>query len=378
MSTTLVFLVHGMGIYDDDAKWADSWITALDKAAENPAYSFFAQAKKKPATDRFSKLVTLIPITYDNIFSKYLAKLATDSSNLKTALANSALPQLNSLAKYVPDSSEIAGSNARKKAVLDFFMEFVCDVLLYRFSELRIAAKGTVLVKMQDEYNKAVEAAKIDINKGPVNVHIICHSLGTRVTSDALRALQDESEGDAAARLPVSSHHAIANVSRLMELSGSKSIYESPLVLTSEGGPSGFYGQTSHYYHYLDPFTLIRRFDARKSVPPEPAYYGKQNACQVELTQYDGVLKNLKDIHSFETYIKDPAVHVPIFNAVLNDVIKISEAATATTAYVAGTKDARQIIPDFAKLIFPENPADPADDNSAFTLLKKYAIEAIS
>ncbi len=361
MATKLVFLVHGMGEYEDTAtaKWVTSWTKALDDASLK--YPFYAG-------NAFSKRVTLVPITYATIFKDYWEKTLRDVNGIKATLKASKQIDFAKIGKHFPDLDQVVG-DPKKKTEGKFFWTHVCDVLLY-FAGLDVLAWGLVAKNIETAYSKALKASAQPGGE-PVEIHIICHSLGTRVVHDALRHLASDPKTKASKPgiLGISSHHAVANVSRLMELKGTNDVYKPPMTAIGQGPIDSFYSQSSHYYHFVDPFTLLRRYDARFAISPQAVVTPTGALNQIELTRYQNGIGSLKDVHEFETYLKDPRVHIPIINSIFGG-ISDAEAFKAIADYDGDSTDIVNQLPSWARKVFPSSPDnDSADDDVTFARL---------
>jgi hypothetical protein len=364
MNIDLVFLVHGMGEYEATASpaWVASWTKAID--AEAKRYPYFAGSS-------FSKEVKIIPVTYADIFVDYWNTLSPTTQKIKDAVKKNPGGHLKNadwekIVSYIPDQAAVTG-DPKKGTQGKFFWTHVCDVLLY-LAGLDILVNAKVAKIIEDTLVQELKAAEDSGNT--ISVHFVCHSLGTRVVYDTLRRLATDPKTKVSKPgiLTIESHHAVANVSRLMQLRGG-SVYQPPMVVSQSSLSTAFFKKSAHYYHFVDPFTLLRRYDVRQARLPGE-YNPTSSMRQVELTRYMNGLSSLKEVHDFETYIKDPRVHVPLLRAIVSEnVISDAEEAKAIAAFDGDTTDIVNQIPPWARHLFPASPIDQSDDGKVLAEL---------
>jgi hypothetical protein len=364
MNIDLVFLVHGMGEYEATASpaWAASWVKAIDDEAKR--YPYFAGSS-------FSKQVKIVPVTYADIFVDYWNALTPTTQKIKDAVLKNPGGHLKKadwqkIVGYIPDQAAVTG-DPKKGTQGNFFWTHACDVLLY-LAGLDIQVNARVAKILEETLVKELTAAKA--SGDTISVHLVCHSLGTRVVYDTLRHLATDPNTKVSKPgiLTIDSHHAVANVSRLMQLGGG-SVYHKPMVVSQTSLSTAFFKKSAHYYHFVDPFTLLRRYDVRQArIPGE--FNPTSSMRQVELTRYANGLSSLKEVHAFETYIKDPRVHVPLLRAIVSqNVISDAEEAKAITEFDGDTTDIVNQIPVWAQKIFPLSPVDQSDDGKVLSEL---------
>ena len=310
---TRLFVVHGMGIFDD------TWVKPVEKLL-GQIYKKYEKLSSEPQKDRF----TIHPIRYDDILTTLVTKWQTDA----TAISKLSADVSASLAEGLVGHLKTAGTG--------FKWTHAADVLLYRcFSDVREAIQITVA-------NQIVKVVNDDLKKlQDCRWGVLAHSMGKAVTHDTLHALWTTKFADGVefsqADVKAAFVMMVANVSRVLETE--VDVLES---VVQPGKPSDVSRGCLNFVtarHALDPFTIPRMFDPQ--VWPD--------ADTVEQGRYQSIRVNhFRDpnIHGFEHYLEHPAVHIPLMRLLANQKGVVS---------VAEEKEALKNFSDFGDV--PENVA---------------------
>jgi hypothetical protein len=271
----LVILVHGMGVHP--AGWSKGVQDKLDEVSQE--FAFFAN---KPLASQ----VEYAEVGYDDIFVKELAGSALTAQALE-GYAKSKKVDVSDMVSWLGQASE---------SEKNFFWSHCVDVLLFRF--VRVVRKA-VLARVRNQIGTAIAAAQ---QKGPTEVTIVAHSLGTSVTHDALATLGakpwNNSNAFLAGTFQVQSLFMIANVSRCLE---TDDLTSTSCVFPGTLKKSAYTQMYFNVRHKLDPIPAVR--------PLEPANWSAARYEQIE------ALDHLRDlnVHNFEHYLDHPDVHIPLF-----------------------------------------------------------------
>lgn len=306
----LVFLVHGMGVHDDD-KWAVPFIAALEAA-----YDQYEGLTDKPMKERFQ----FVPIRYDDIFSGIVKDWA-DNAEMVAAASKAAGAPISKLTDWMKGAGELKDN---------FGWTHGADVLLYRAFSL---VRERVCVRVAAQLTKAIEKQIADTG-GFSRWSVIAHSLGTSVIHDTLARLWDPlSKLPGAVAFSAQNEQAqliamITNVSRVLE-TDPYDVFES----TVKPGRSAQPGRGCLYYftarHHYDPFTIPSMFNPQMW-PDEAALLAKPPRYLYKQVEH------IHDwnVHAFEHYIKNPEVHVPIFRRLTEETaISASELQDAMAKF---------------------------------------------
>jgi hypothetical protein len=284
MAKSFVFLVHGVGIQkvrEWHLPWTKSIVDALGK-----------YRSKVTAGD-----LEFIPIHYDQVFENFRD---TWQRKLAGTLAqNEVLAQggLSDAPAWVAEEA-----NTYK----DLFWDHALDaVLWYSLPLARAAVQASVSEQLVKGLRKATEA-------GSTDVHIIAHSLGTSVITDALIGLRAANSIHRGALAPEQvrfrSITMIANTSRLLR--AWKDIDEEADLAAYDAehsvlrpGAGGVTDQYLNFRHQIDPITWPLRFAPRDW--PRDSYLGVMTSH----------FKNPKQVHEVAHYLANPQVHVHVLRA---------------------------------------------------------------
>ncbi len=294
--STILFVVHGMGVHGGD--WQAPVVAKLNEVASR--YEHFAARA-------FDEQVQVVPVTYDPEFAKHLAQWSGSAEALDTFAKDNAVS--------IP--AVIAWLRGASETEKNFFWSHVVDVLLYRYFQL-----VTVPVRLQvmTQIVTTVTAAMKD--GGVPDVSVMGHSLGTSVTHDALAYLGttafNGSEAFMAGNFRFSNVFMVANVGRILETT--QKCYASCVHPLSTNPQTAYCSRYFNFRHQLDPFPAVRAF--------KPVGWGADFHAREDLNHLHDF-----NVHGFEHYLDHPAVHIPVINALLGPVIGAAEAQNALAAY---------------------------------------------
>lgn len=168
MAKDIVFVVHGIGEYDE--QWLSDKsgaVHALREAAKE--YPFFQ-------TTPLENHVEFVPIVYDDVFQRITRHWSDLAEDLK-----SSIPIMPGLADEVLSFVEELDEDDWEKV-------FAADAVLYwgfRLFQQRVSLR--VIAQIVDKVAETIAAG----NERP-DYHILAHSLGTAVSQDALHHLGTE------------------------------------------------------------------------------------------------------------------------------------------------------------------------------------------
>lgn len=298
----LVFLVHGMGVHIP--KWSQDVQVKLNECAAQ-----YAAFKNGP---KLGDLVEFAEINYDSIFEHHVDAMGADTAAL-TAFAKQAGVTLTKVPAWLKKASPMEKG---------FFWTHVVDVLLYRyFALVRDNVRLQVMLQIAGKVAGSAQGGQV------VNASVIAHSLGTSVVADSLALLGSKpfngSDAFLAGKdLKFKSVFTIANVSK--QLQHDVDPYASvlhPDSATMNPASEAYCARFYNFRHALDPFCALKPFS--------PAKWGD------DFKSVDK-LNHLRDfnVHGFEHYLDNPAVHIPIINGILEmPMITTRERLDAITRY---------------------------------------------
>jgi len=303
MAKHIVFLVHGMG--DTRPGWSQD-IQQLIRAR----YAAYAQ------------LNLLCP--FDNNFQFCEINYNDKFDDRRRAWSENAQAVLKLLAQRGLDAGaiDLLASYAAETGKDKFLTTHVLDVLLYRFIP-QIAEQIRTSVQLQ-----ILQALTAQAESETINWSVIAHSLGTAVAHDTLHAMYS------GGTLPPSVTRPrvvamIANVSRILQTDAD--VYSSgvsPCVDSTKGICDYFL----NVRHRWDPIPVPRAFQPVADWPDDATHHANR-FLDLLVTPIEQ-----KNVHDFAHYLKNPAIHIPLFRALTwNDTIDEATAANAIAAYAAGT-----------------------------------------
>ena len=307
----VLFLLHGIGKHSPD--WAlaeDGPIKAMEAAAG--LYGCL-----RP--DGLDKAVEIIPIRYDDIFDRLMAKWAEQAKELRpwsTALGSGLLDSgLDLLAKG--DSGGLVPAVG-------------CDVLLYRGFKL---FAQRIQLHVAYEMAKAISERTVGVRGAPPRFYVMAHSLGTAVAHDAMQRLAAESwrdveevgQGDPQGirrqldgldqirasgfkpgQFRFEALFQISNTSRLMHM-------------TDEGQTDSAVRPGAGVQQY---FNVDHKFDPVSKVLPFAIPQGwkdSRGGAEIEVRHF-----YQDNIHGFSHYLRHPQVHAALFRQLFRDDFRLS------------------------------------------------------
>lgn len=295
-----LMLVHGMGVHGAD--WAADAIAELRKAAK--PYGLHGDF----ATTITEGKVALLPVTYDDRFTSWLAKWGNDSTELAAYIRKNAIGVPPNILSWLETAD-------RKEN--NFIWSHVVDVLLYRFfstvtTDVRVHTAAAIATHWRDALAADPSA----------EVSVLAHSLGTSVAHDTLGLMATDppprAKGFLSGNRRLTHLFTIANVSRILETS--PRVYESVVCPPSTRGDAAYCGNMINVRHELDPFPAPRRF--------APVWAG-EDFIDIRTSAVQEF-----NVHGFEHYIRDPRVHIPILRALFGvDAIDTHVAKSRIRAY---------------------------------------------
>lgn len=294
---TRLFVIHGMGVFDG------TWVKPVETLLKD-IYGRYRTLSSVPQKDRF----TVHPIRYDDVLSDLVKKWQADANAVSKLSVGVGADAAEALVGWLKTAGE------------GFTWTHAADVLLYRcFSDVREA----VLVTVANQILKVVNA---DLNQfQDARWGVLAHSLGTAVAHDALHALwTTELAGERVGPDKVKAAFVmmVANVSRVLETDVSvlKSVVQPGTASNKDRGCENFVTVR----HALDPFTIPRMFDPPAWPDPETVAQGRYQSIRV--THFRD-----RNIHGFEHYLRNPAVHIPLMRLLANrkTAVTASEEKTA-------------------------------------------------
>jgi hypothetical protein len=289
-----LFLIHGMGKHDDG--WSDGMEAAIRTA--------FKSLTKLSFMD-FDANFEFVPITYDGHFNELRKQWAKMGKSLTSFLGkHDKGGELGDTGKVVAKLANASDGFDKD----DFIRTHLLDVFLYRFA---FASRHKVRTHVSSEILRRL--AKLQ-KSGALRWSIIAHSLGTSVAHDALHEMfsqQDVKTEISLGRMTYPNALVmLANVSRVLE--SDIDVFTS---LVAPGAPDASRFAVRHYvnaFHALDPIPAVGPFEP---VPTWPAPAIRTQGLYTHARVHD--IEEV-DVHSAEHHIRNPKVHVPMFNALLN------------------------------------------------------------
>lgn len=289
MAKHLVFLVHGMGDFND------GWSADIQSFIRR-TYSSFPTLNLFP----FDEFYEFVEVNYNSLFEERRQAWKQKTEELTTALIANGLT--DGAAKKLVELGGITSGD-------DFFRTHVLDVIMYRFlpqiaEQVRRNVQSTILNRLEAQpQNERVQWS------------VIAHSLGTCVTHDTLHAMfTHEVDGVMLpdAFKPVNLF-MIANVSRLLWTD--MGFYDG-IVRPHPLRAVGVCERYCSFEHRLDPFPRVRPFHK----PPETwltdAVKGSKGYRFVRMPKEQIADWN---VHGFFHHIQNPLVHVELLRALAWD-----------------------------------------------------------
>lgn len=296
-----LFLLHGMGKHDGG--WEESVVEVL-----RDIYGRYRVSTAIGFEERFK----VVALGYDDILRELLDLWQKQADGVGVLAEGVDAGQVESLV-----------GRLREVDPDEFEWSHAADVLLYRlFFDVRQTVKTTIARQIAEEI--------VDLNANET-WSVIAHSLGTAVAHDALDTLwRGQLPGGGATGFSAAQNKAqlvmmVANVSRVLETS--PDVYES----TVKPGDSNDEDCGCFHYltvrHALDPFTIPRRFDPLDW--PRPDSIERKRYLPVRVQHLSEA-----NVHGFEHYLKNPAVHIPMLRAMTFDTaVTLAEEEEAMASF---------------------------------------------
>ena len=292
-----IFLLHGMGNFEDESDWhkpVEEWLEEFFEKYAKPNRKYLRDKNKK-----FSDYIEIIPITYGHIFSDILESWNLDTEPPMSDLSRDKISKV--VFSYMSQLDEYSESDK------NFISTHLADVFLYyKLQTVREEVKSYVGKQIADHLNNTPPHLKWGI---------VAHSLGTSVAHDTLHALYTHTlKNGVQIKDEMSQAHLVmmlGNVSRILQTN--------PKVLSPESTvqPEKACVKYVTAYHYLDPFTLYRPFKP-EAWPTQEIFFDedKYKLCDVK-----HILE--PNIHSYLHYFKHPDVVEHFFNSLVSNQLTI-------------------------------------------------------
>jgi hypothetical protein len=300
----LVFLVHGMGSYEDE-----SWKTEIVETLKGQ-YDKFERSKTHPFEEQFRFKM----IKYDSAFESVRDGWKNQANSLIDVLGGQTLSS--------------GGSKILKALDLfnkdEFLATHVLDVLLYRYiPQIASTARAMVVEQILSELNS--------VQGHMPRWSVISHSLGTAVTHDAFHELYT-TKVDEWKTYPLYPKvmAMVSNVSRVLQ--NDIEVYDSKVNPNiNSGGICQRYLNINHEY---DPFVQPNRFK------PWSTWAAEESYIDIKVNAIEEV-----NLHSASHYLNNPKVAGALFNAMLSQTKRVFEAEEVNDLhadYIAGIGKKRQ------------------------------------
>jgi hypothetical protein len=275
----VVFLVHGMGLFDD--KWELPIVGQLRD---------FCDTYSKPGKGDFDERFKFIGINYSELFKDILTTWANEKKDIESLAAQVGAEQVGKLESWIADE------NAVEK---NFFWSHAFDVITYR---LLPTVRDAVQVRVASQLYDGIKDLPPESDWS-----VIAHSLGTAVIHDTLESWYTQSLGGGGTlgdRSKPLLLQMVANVSRILQ--NRSDVFNSDV---RPGAGCDFYFTQ---VHPLDPFTLIKPFlPAQWPGPPHPERYYH--------TMLDHDFIQQANIHDLAHYLRHPKVVIPMIRCLTYD-----------------------------------------------------------
>jgi hypothetical protein len=307
--------------FKNEKEWAATYKELLPGL-----YKKYAAAKYLPFDQQFE----LKPLFYNDCFDDLRDKWAKAAAEVLPLmkpgqLGGNALVQMTKWA---------AAANKKQ-----FLLTHALDVVFYRFFP-NVAAQVRARIHRQ----------MLDGIKGADRWSVIAHSLGTSVIHDTLVWMFDP--GAPKGRLPSGGFRMealamIANVSRVLESSGyidkdgnsldsTWDVYRS-VVRPSADPDAGVCSSFLNAWHAWDPIPIPKQFKAAPDWPDRKTRDKKGSFVDIPI---DGIedIRSVSDVHDLGHYLRNPDVHIPLFNAlipIVGGIISEEEERDARREYRA-------------------------------------------
>jgi hypothetical protein len=298
-----------MGVYDGDT-WASEVRQVLLDA--------YKQYPRLDATD-FDDSFEVVMIHYDPIFQEIVGEWQNDASAIGDLAGDVVPATVEAMVGWLRSAAKKDGN---------FIWTHAADVLLYRLSAtVRERVKVHVARQIVDGVSEQYDA------EGESRWSVVAHSLGTAIAHDTLDMLATGHVPGA----PVTAFDPtveqaqvvamVANVSRVLETV--VDVYQSAVMPGKAGQAGRDCLRFLNFRHFLDPFTIPRMFHPQDW--PDRATAAANRYRYVEAAHV-----HQANVHDICHYLINPAVHIPLFRALLSDaMITKKEEKDAVAAFPA-------------------------------------------
>ncbi|MEX2197447.1 MAG: hypothetical protein WD886_01445 [Burkholderiales bacterium] len=361
-----VLCIHGIG------KHVPTWVATKDDGGK----SFEATVQQRWAAlptlakVKFDDAVHLQPVCYDDEIRKLLKNWKDQVGSIKQALKSS--PILSAEAErfipYFDDATANAGADPSTDG--DWRETHLADLLIIMGSP---TLQQALVAHIVDQMLKHIlKWAKEE--DGLPRVSVVAHSAGTAMAHKAIQALYNEKVNG----ISLGDHFQfglvcmIANVS--YTLTRNRETHYDGWLRPSLKVGKGCCTRWINVNHELDPVGRFMPFD------PPPSWL----ELDVEVRQWsrDTVLSALssKNVHSINHYFRDPRLHVPFFQLLVNAPLTDDEIGKASADFAATTVEGgAKTLVSALKQLDPSHATsfkDWFDDLRAFRkLVRDYAEE---
>ncbi len=310
--TKVLFVVHGMG--DNLPGWSKPVVDRLDAAlAQYDAFDSEPQA--------FRKRVMVEELCYDPVFDKAIEPWGRDRARLEQWSRDHGIKLDHTLTRL--------GMGQLPHETASFIWETLLDPVLYRGSPLiRDRVREVVSRQFIDKWG--AHRAQAD-SSADLEVSVLCHSQGTIVMSDVLamigEARMPEFVPYSADLVSLKCLMTLANVSRLgppalIDIDSTKSCVRPFSAPKWKSKRTNYIERMLNVRHRYDPFCFLQRFAPSQDWGDD--YQLIDDVAHVHQA----------NTHGCTHYLAHPAVHIPLFRALLGDeVIDESEEQKALAEF---------------------------------------------
>ena len=309
-----VYFVHGMGRHSEN--WVDEPIDSDGGSSlRDELKTIWSQYNKKGFLGGFDSKIDLVSISYDHVFKKLYSTWKEEVNKLRTHISTDgrAIEELDSLLK-------IAEAPADGEVDDKFFYTHALDVLWYYFSpsvEQKIVAEvaDQILTSVKEHYLKPGHSFSV-----------VGYSLGSSVLNRALQRMWATTDYDGwlgdgqslSSVLKFRFFMQISNTSYVLS-ADPNSHYETAVRPSyyANRGVSNSMVSVSHIYDFISE---IRPFDPPLEEWLDHKTLPRKRFSNLKLQRVTG-----PNVHSISHYLKNPRVHIPLIEGVLECTIPVDE-----------------------------------------------------
>lgn len=287
----VLFILHGMGVYVDDqgnpsTTWADGVAAVLkEKYQEYPSLR-----------TEFDKVFEVVPLEYDSVLHQIVKRWDDEAQKIANAGIEPAEIAVR-MVDWLQGASDLDDN---------FHWTHVGDVVLYRFFNL-------VRQRVKVHVAKQVQEALMPNGDGAVvKWSLIAHSLGTIVAHDVLHAMNSASPNEAGisildAQVPKPNLVAmLANVSKTLE--NDVDVYDS--VVHPPVACRKYLSANNRFDPFVMESLLVPESFKPQGSPNWVGAIDNGNFIDVEIDNVNEI-----NTHSARNYLLNPAVHIPMLEA---------------------------------------------------------------